>query len=84
MEGSKNDLARVKAADTLLNYLQEPKEVGPLISIDARETAGFKELQNLLKDLATKQLEAINKGMTAKEIAEQPIIDVPYEEKAIS
>lgn len=84
MEGSRNDLARVKAADTLLNYLQEPKEMGPLISIDARETAGFKELQNLLSDLAKKQLDAINNGMTAKEIAEQPIIDVSYEEKTIS
>lgn len=84
MQGSRNDLARVKAADTLLNYLQEPKEMGPLISIDARETAGFKELQNLLTDLAKKQLAAIDNGMTAKEIAEQSIIDMPYEEKAVS
>lgn len=84
MQGSRNDLARVKAADTLLNYLQEPKEAGPLINIDARETAGFKELQNLLSDLAHKQLDAIQNGMTAKEIAEQPIIDVPYEEKTVS
>ena len=84
MEGSRNDLARVKAADTLLNYLQEPKEAGPLISIDARETAGFKELQNLLSDLANKQLQAINNGMTAKEIAEQPLIEAQYEDKTIS
>ena len=84
MQGSRNDLARVKAADTLLNYLQEPKEAGPLIHIDTRETAGFKELQNLLSDLANKQLDAIQNGMTAKEIAEQPIIDVPYEEKTVS
>lgn len=84
MEGSRNDLARVKAADTLLNYLQEPKEMGPLISIDARETAGFKELQNMLMDLASKQLTAIKNGVTPKEIAEQPLREITYEEKTIS
>ena len=84
MEGSRNDLARVKAADTLLNYLQEPKEMGPLISIDARETAGFKELQNMLMELANKQLSAMKNGVTAKEIAEQPLRTIEYEEKTIS
>ena len=84
MQGGRNELARVKAADTLLNYLQEPKEMGPLISIDARETSGFKELQNLLSDLASKQLEAIKNGVSAKEIAEQSLIEANHEKETVS
>ena len=83
MQGGRNELARVKAADTLLNYLQEPKEMGPLISIDARETSGFKELQNLLSDLASKQLEAIKNGVSAKEIAEQSLIEASHEKETV-
>ena len=84
MQGGRNELARVKAADTLLNYLQEPKEMGPLISIDARETSGFKELQNLLSDLASKQLEAIKNGVSAKEIVEQSLIEANHEKETVS
>lgn len=86
MQTSRNDMARVKAADTLLNYLQEPKEMGPLINVDMRETTGFRQLTNMLEELAGKQLSAIKNGVSTKEIAEQPLIDIETlnEKEAIS
>ena len=70
-----SSMARVQAANSILTHLKKPDAVGPLINIDARETTGMKELKGLLVKLAGEQKRLISNGVTAKEIAEQKIID---------
>lgn len=71
---AQSELVRTQAANSLLQHLAKPKDAVPLINIDLRPTSGMQELQGLLMDLAEKQVELINKGVTAKEIAAQRII----------
>ncbi|MFP3645154.1 hypothetical protein [Paraburkholderia sp. SIMBA_054] len=76
MDSAQSEKVQADAAIGLLTHLAKPKEAGPLINIDARETSGMTELKDLLGNLAAKQLELIQAGVTAKEIAAQRIVDV--------
>lgn len=71
---------RSDAANSLLTHLAKPKEAGPLVAIDMRETAGITELKAMLTQLAQGQRQAIQNGVPTKEIAAQRIIDVPVDE----
>lgn len=66
---------RSDAANSLLTHLTKPKEAGPLVSIDMRETSGMAELKTMLTQLAQTQRQAIESGVSPKEIAAQKIID---------
>jgi hypothetical protein len=67
---------RSDAANSLMTHLAKPKEAGPLINVDMRDTSGVKEMRELLVRMAQQQQEMIREGSTAKEIASQIIIDV--------
>lgn len=67
---------RSDAANSLLTHLAKPKEAGPLINLDMRDTSGMKEMKELLVRMAQQQQGLIKDGMTAKEIAASVIIDV--------
>lgn len=76
MEYAPSAHARIMAATSLVQALQKPKEAGPLVNIDMRENSGVNELREQMKQLAQKQAELIQQGMTTKEIADKPIIEV--------
>lgn len=80
MQNAQSEKVRTDAANSLLTHLAKPKEAGPLVSIDMRETSGLTELKGMLVQLAQRQQDAIKGGMTPKEIAGQKIIDVQAEE----
>lgn len=63
------------SAAHLLNALAKPKEIGPLINVDLRDSSGMSELKDLLGRLAGSQRDAIANGMSAKVIAEMPLIE---------
>ena len=65
-----------QAANSLLTHLAKPKEAGPLVNIDMRESSGMNELRDTLTKLAQQQQALIQAGVTTKSIAEQDIIDV--------
>lgn len=67
---------RSDAANSLLTHLAKPKEAGPMINLDMRDTSGMKEMKELLVRMAQQQQGLIKEGMTAKEIAASVIIDV--------
>ena len=67
---------RSDAANSLLTHLAKPKEVGPLINLDMRDTSGMKEMKELLVRMAQQQQGLIKEGVTAKDIAAAIIIDV--------
>ena len=75
MIGAKSELVRMQAANSILTNLQKPKEVGPLVNIDMRENSGLEDLKTTLASLAQQQLRLIDQGVTAKDIAEQRIIE---------
>ena len=67
---------RSDAANSLLTHLAKPKEAGPLINLDMRDTSGMKEMKELLVRMAQQQQGLIKEGVTAKDIAAAVIIDV--------
>lgn len=75
METSQSDMVRTQAANSLLTHLSKPKDVAQ-ISIDMRETSGMNELKEMMTRMAKQQIDLIESGVTAKEIAAQKIVDV--------
>lgn len=68
-------IARTTAANSLLQHLTKPKEAGPLVSIDMRETSGIAEMKDMLVQVAQRQQEAIRAGAKTADIAALKIID---------
>lgn len=76
MINAQSEMVRTTAANSILTHLQKPKEAGPLINLDMRETSGMNELKDMLTALALKQREAIQGGnLTTQDIADQKIIE---------
>ena len=75
MMHANSEMVRTTAANSILTHLTKPKEAGPLINLDMRETSGMEELKGMLTTLAQKQKELIESGATTKSIAEQNIIE---------
>ena len=73
MINAESEYVQTQAANSVLAHTEKPKEAGPLINFDMREESGMTELKDLLSTLAQKQVEAIQGGMTTKEIADQAI-----------
>lgn len=67
---------RSDAADSLMTHLAKPKELGPLINVDMRDTSGTKEMREMLAKMAQQQQDLIREGVTAKQLASQTIIDI--------
>ena len=72
---AESELVRTQAANSLLTHLAKPKDAVPLINIDMRPSSGMTELQDMLAALAEKQVNLINQGMTAKDIAAQRLVE---------
>lgn len=65
---------RVAAANSLLTHLKRPEAAGPTVNIDMRESSGLKDLKETLNQLAKTQLDLIDRGVTARSLAEQKIV----------
>lgn len=76
MRTAASEKVRSDAANSVLTHLEQPKEVGPAINFDMRESAGLQELKQALVSLAQGQIQAIQAGATVTDIAGQSIMDV--------
>lgn len=74
MLNAQSEKVRSDAANSLLTHLSKPKEAGPLINIDMRETSGMNELKDTLAALARQQADLIDQGITTKDIAGQRLV----------
>lgn len=74
MMSANSEMVRMQAANSILTHLAKPKEAGPLVNIDMRETSGMNELKKALQDLAEQQQGLIKSGVTTKEIAGQKLV----------
>jgi hypothetical protein len=79
MMTANSEKVRTDAANSLLTHLTKPKEAGPLVSIDMRETSGMSDLKIMLTQLAQNQRQAIQDGTSTKDIAAQRIIDIEFD-----
>ena len=75
MVNAQSELVRSNAANSILTHLAKPKEAGPLINLDMRETSGMNELRDALAQMAQQQKELIAAGVPTKEIAAAKIIE---------
>lgn len=62
------------AAAALLTHLKKPESRQVELNLNLPESSGMKELNTLLGDLANKQRELIEAGMSTREIAHQRLI----------
>lgn len=76
MTSAQSEKVRCDAANSILTHLAKPKEAGPLVNIDMRETSGMNELKNMLTTLAEQQRQAISAGVATKDIAAQKLVGV--------
>ena len=75
MVNAQSELVRSNAANSILTHLAKPKEAGPLINLDMRETSGMNELRDALAQMVQQQKELIAAGVPTKEIAAAKIIE---------
>lgn len=76
MNTARSEFVQAQCANSLATLLTKPKEAGPLVSINmTSENSGVNELRDMLGDLARKQKELIEQGVSTKEIAAQSIVD---------
>lgn len=80
MRNANSEKVRCDAANSVLAHLEKPKEAGPLINIDMRESKGLQDLRSALSELATAQLTAIKTGTSVVDIAShklsQEVVDI--------
>lgn len=76
MTNAQSELVRTQAANSILTHLAKPKEAGPLVNIDMRESTGMNELKDMMVKLAEQQRDLIQAGVPTKQIAEQVIIEM--------
>lgn len=72
---AKSEMVKTTAANSILTHLKKPDAAGPLVNFDMREQSGVNELRGMLQEVAKRQIELIQKGVSTKEIAAQPLVD---------
>lgn len=82
MDSSQSDMARTAAANSILTHLAKPKEAAVNLNVNMAETSGMSEMREMLMSLARKQQEAIEAGISPREIAGQKLIDITPVEKS--
>lgn len=74
MMNARSEKVRSDAANSILTHLKKPEKKEVDLNIGVQENTGMVDLKNLLTDLAERQQQAIEQGLTTREIAHQPLI----------
>lgn len=64
---------RAEAADKLLNHVKRPEAAKVELEVTNKQNDGMIELQAMMRDLAQRQLNAINAGASVKTVANLPV-----------
>lgn len=75
MLNANSEKVRSDAANSILTHLKKPDAAGPLISLEINESSGMNELKSALAKMAEQQVKAIEAGVSAKQVAETPLIE---------
>ena len=71
MKNAQSELVRTQAANSILTHLAKPKDAVPQVAIQINQNTGMNELMDAMAALAEKQVNMIDQGVTAKELAAQ-------------
>lgn len=82
MMNANSEKVRSDAANSILTHLAKPKELAAAaqINVNVNPDSGINELKDLLAEVARKQREAIESGVSTRDIAAQPLIEGKVEE----
>lgn len=75
MMTAKSEMVQCNAATALLNHLKLPDTAKLQIDVTVKPTDAITDLNNQMRDLVEKQVEAMNLGITAKTVAEMKVIE---------
>lgn len=75
MQTAQSEKVRSDAANSILQHLAKPKDAVPTVAIQVGESQGMVELKSALLQLADRQKQLIENGVTAKELAASPLIE---------
>jgi hypothetical protein len=75
MINAQSEKVKTEAANSLLTHLKKPEVKEFQISVENKENSGMLELQDMLQNLARKQMEAIEGGMKTGDLAAIPLIE---------
>lgn len=79
MMNSQSDKVRQDAANSILTHLAKPKENAPTVAIQINNNAELDAMKRMMGNLAGAQLDAIQRGTPAKELAGQTLITIDDE-----
>lgn len=79
MLNAQSEKVRMEAADSLLTHLKRPEVKGLEVKISTEDNSGMNELKNTLSELAKRQKEMIEGGVSARDIAHSKLIDITPE-----
>lgn len=82
MENAKSEMVQQQAAAKLMDILKKPESKDINLNIGNVEDKGVAELKDLMVNLAQRQKELIESGVTTKEIAHQKLITVEYDDES--
>lgn len=75
MQNSQSDKVRQDAANSILTHLAKPKEQAPTVAVQVNVNSELDAMKKMMGNLAQAQLDAIDGGMTAKDLAGQVLIE---------
>ena len=73
MMNAASEKVQAEAASSLLTHLAKPKDAVPQVAIQINQNTGMNELLDTLSALAEKQVNLIDQGVTAKDLAAQKL-----------
>jgi len=76
MVNAQSEKVRAEAANSILTHLATPKASGPSVAIQVNNNLEMDAMQRMLRDLGTRQLELIESGVSAQELAAQRLIEI--------
>lgn len=81
MINAQSEKVRTDAAHSLLLTLKRPEVKGLEVKVSHEDNSGMSELKAMLSSLAQKQMDMVDNGMTAREIAHSKLIDITPDEE---
>lgn len=80
MNNANSEKVRSDAANSILTHLKPPEAKEINLNVGVKEGSGITELKKALADMAQKQRDLIESGISTKQIAAQPIIEAEFVE----
>jgi len=81
MMNAQSEKVRAEAANSILTHLSKPKDQAPAVATQVNVNIELDAMKSMMGNLAQAQLDAIEHGLSARELAGQTLITVDAEEK---